>query len=157
MSTYAFVTHLTVPFLNQQLRKVLVAETGGGEQSVGPVKIKMLDAELELLPGCNARLATPLTATAIGLSVRLRPVTEFVLRPEAGQARIEVTKLQIEGINIPRQWVEGFLRAYVADAEATLNKILGQIAKETDVQLGEIETTSDLLTLKFVMTKVVGA
>lgn len=154
-SVPAMTTFLTVPFLNQQLEKILVADlsepskSAAAPQKLGPVKIKLTGATLELGPDRGARLLTHLTATAIGLPLRLAPVTEFTFVPERGRARIIVTRISLEGVNIPLRWVEGFIQSYISDAEAELNQILGELHNETGINLSDIETTTDILTLKF--------
>lgn len=152
----AMTTFLTVSFLNQQLQKIFLpgssgasGDTAPASQKLGPVKIRMNGADIQLLPERTARLTAHLTATAIGINIGLAPVTEFTFLPEAGRARIFVNKISLEGINIPRHWVEGFIESYISEAETKLNQILGQLEQETNITLTAIETSPDLLTLKF--------
>lgn len=142
-------------FINQQLQQLFISDAGGAPnapvipQTFGPVTIKPNGAQIDFLPERHARLSIRLTATALGITINLRPVAEFVLMPQSGRIRILVTRILLEGVNIPRQWVESFINAYVAGAEQQLNHFFRQLQDETHVNLADIETSGDVLILKF--------
>lgn len=147
---------LAESFVNAQLQQLFGGDGSANpsnapaiSQSFGPVKIKLNSAQLNLLPAQHARLTIRLTATALGLNVNLRPAAEFVLLPQTGRIRILVTRILLEGVNIPREWVVGFINSYIAGAEERLNGTLRQLQQETNVKLSDIETSGDVLILKF--------
>lgn len=138
------------PFLNAQLAQLMAAEGAPSSgQAVGPVKFKVNGARLDLKRERQARLTVQLTATAWNLNVNFRPITEFTLMPQNGRARIVVNQIELGGVKIPRQWVDSVIKDYVADAEAKLNQTLAQLEKDTSVELYELETSEDMLVLKF--------
>jgi hypothetical protein len=137
-------------FLNQQLAQLMVTDAAPSTaQALGPVKFKLNGASLDLQPESRARLTVQLTATAWNLNLNLRPVTAFTLLPQKGRARIIVTEIELHGVKIPRKWVDSFIQNYVTDAEAKLNQSLVQLERDTNVELFELETSEDMLILKF--------
>jgi hypothetical protein len=142
------------PFLNHQMQQMTgeldLAELAPvpGERRP-PFALALQDVALDVLPGRHARFYTKLTATAWRLNVPLRPVTDLLLLPQNGLVKIVVTKIQLGALTIPRALVDRFVSAVVTGAEAKLNHSLTQFQRDTNVLLSDVETTPDLLILKF--------
>lgn len=152
----AITALITESFLNDQLRQILVSDEPTGTasrtpvpQSFGPLKIKLNGASIKLLPDRRARLTIRLTGSAIGINLNLRPVTEFAFLLEPGRVRILITRILLQGITIPRQWVDSFISSYVASAEEQLNSYLNVTQDAMRVNLTELETADELLIVKF--------
>ncbi len=154
------------PFLNHQLRDALAAETDSGVKnffnpshaaSENPsgakaprVKIKLNDATLDVQTGQRARFYARLTATAWNFPVTLRPIADMRFGLADGRVKISVTDVQLGGLHVPHALVDRFVHQVVETSEAKLNHSLLQLQKDTGVQLASIETTEDLLILKFI-------
>lgn len=142
-------------FLNQQLRDAL-ANANASSQNVtaaptnaSPFNIKLNDAALDVQPERRAQLTAQLTASAWNFKINLRPITEFYFVPQDGRVKIIVTKVMVQGFTIPRALIDNLVNEIVATAQAKLNHSLAQLQRDTNVTLSEIETTQDLLILKF--------
>lgn len=140
-------------FLNQQLREALAAETvaevTNSAQKAPRVKIKLNDATLDVQAGQHARFYAQLTATAWNLPVQLRPIADMVFGLQDGRVKINVTQVQLGGVRVPHALVDHFVSQVVAAAETKLNHSLTQLQRDTRAQLTRIETTEDLMILKF--------
>ncbi len=156
-TTNPAVTVLLVEsFLNQQLRDALANENAQAQNKAaattdapGPFQIKLNDAALNVLPERRALLTAQLTARAWNFTINLRPVTDFYFVPQDGRVKIIVTRVQVQGITIPRALIDNTVNEIVETAQAKLNHSLAQLQRDTNVMLTEIETTEDLLVLKF--------
>ncbi len=144
---------LIEPFLNQQLSEAMAAqadvESSQAEQKNARVKIKLLSATLDVQTGQRAKFYALLSATMWNFTVPLSPVTDLFFGLQAGRVKIFVTNVQLAGFNVPRVLVDRIVSQVVATAEAKLNNSLVQLERDTRVQLFSIETTEDLLILKF--------
>lgn len=143
-------------FLNQQLRDALASETTELQNETVqathariPFKLKLNDAALDVQPERRAQLTAQLTASAWNFKINLRPVTEFYFVPQDGRVKIIVMRVHVQGFTLPRALMEIFVNEVVIAAEAKLNHSLAQLQRDTNVMLSEIETTEDLLVLKF--------
>jgi len=156
------------PFLNQQLRDALAAETDAGvknffnstnaaraaaenpsEAKAARVKIKLNDATLDVQTGQRARFYAQLTVTMWHFPVTLRPVADMRFGLADGRVKISVMDVQLGGLHVPYALVDRFVSQVVQTSEAKLNHSLLQLQRDTGVQLAGIETTEDLLILKF--------
>lgn len=170
----AVMVMMIEPFLNHQLRDALAAETEPDPKgftdgriprnasrenpsSLKParVKIKLNDAMLDVQTGQRARFYAQLTVTAWNFPVPLRPIADMAFGLQDGRVKITVTGVQLGGFNVPRALVDRFVSEVVNASEAKLNHSLLQLQQDTGVQLANIETTEDLLILKFVEPPVV--
>lgn len=168
----AVMVMMIEPFLNQQLREALVREmevdlkgfsgaratartTPQNPSSLAssPFKMKLNDATLDVQTGRRAKFSAQLTITAWRLNVQLRPIAEMLFGLQNGRVKIGVTNVQVAGINVPRALIDRFVSDVVTTAEAKLNHSLTQLQRDTGVQLSNIETTEDLLILKFAEPK----
>ena len=147
---------LIEPLLNQQLRQVLASETlelqeetQQATRSRIPFKIKLNDAVLDVKPGCRAHFIAQMTVSAWNLNFNLRPVTEFYFSQQEGRVKISVSKVQVRGFTVPHSLIESFVDEVVASSEVKLNHSLEQLQRDTRVELTDIETTEDLMILKF--------
>lgn len=164
----AVMVMMIEPFLNYQLREALAAETVAEfgdfsntsfEARAAPenlsgaksprLKIRLNDATLDVQAGQRARFYARLTVTAWNFPVQLRPVADMAFGLNDGRVKITVTGVQLAGFNVPRALVDRFVSQVVAASEARLNHSLMQFQQDTGVQLAVIETTEDLLILKF--------
>jgi hypothetical protein len=143
-------------FLNAQLRDALMSEaveledeTIRATQARVPLKIKLNDAALDIQPGRTAEFTSQMTASAWGLNLELRPVTEFHFVPQKGRVKIVVTRVRVRGFTVPRTLIDHFVNEVVETAEEKLNHSLTQLEHDTNVTLADIETTDELLILKF--------
>ena len=82
--------------------------------------------------------------------MQVRPIADLLFGLQDGRVRIAVTGVQIAGFTVPRVLIDGFVNQVAATAEAKLNHSLSQLQQDTRVQLSAIETTEELLILKFV-------
>lgn len=151
------------PFLNHQLRAALEAEAEPDDfvdaptaaPSAGPApkpsrfKLKLDNATLDIQTGQHAKFYALLTAHAWNVRIQVRPVTDMQFGLMDGRVRIHVTNVQVAGFNVPRALIDRFVSSVVANAEAKLNHSLIQLERDTDVRLFTIETTEDLMILKF--------
>lgn len=155
----AVMVMMIEPFLNHQLRDALAAETvseaAALEQKASRVKIKLNDAALDVQTGQRARFYAQLTVTAWNFPVPLRPIADMAFGLQNGRVKITVTGVQLGGFNVPRALVDRFVSEVVNASEAKLNHSLMQLQQDTGVHLVNIETTEDLLILKFVEPPVV--
>lgn len=151
----AVMVMMIEPFLNQQLREALNAETNAefSAASSSPFKMKLNDATLDVQTGRRAQFIAQLTLTAWRFDVQLRPIADMLFGLENGRVKIGVTNVQVAGVNVPRALIDRFVNDVVTTAEAKLNHSLTQLQRDTGVQLSEIETTEDLLILKFAEPK----
>jgi hypothetical protein len=143
-------------FLNQQMRDALGSETVELEheaeratQARVPLKIKLREAALDIQDGRRAEFAAQLTASAWGLNLDLRPVTELQFVPQEGRVKIVVRRVRVRGLTVPRSLIDSFVNEVVETAEAKLNHSLAELQRDTNVTLTDIESTDDLLILKF--------
>lgn len=143
-------------FLNQQLREALASEalelqdqSNQAAQPRAPFRIKLNDAALDVKPNRSAHFTAQLAASAWNLQVQVRPVTEFYFVPQDGRVKILVTRVQVRGFTVPHALIDKFVSEVVMAAEAKLNHSLAQLQHDTKVTLNEIESTEDLLILKF--------
>lgn len=177
----AVMVMMIEPFLNHQLREALASEmqnvtrfgetvkpapmaapgaaAGGAkaEPKPAPFKIKLNDATLDVQTGRRAKFYAQLTLSAWTFPVQVRPVADMVFVLHEGRIKIFVTNVQVGGFNVPRALVDRFVSDVVNTAEAKLNHSLLQLQRDTHVQLALIETTEDLLVLKFVEPNRMGA
>lgn len=151
----AVMVMMIEPFLNHQLREALNAEANAefSAASSAPFKMKLNDATLDVQTGRRAQFIAQLTITAWRFDVQLRPIAEMVFGLQKGRVKIGVTNVQVAGVNVPRALIDRFVSDVVTTAEAKLNHSLTQLQRDTGVQLTEIETTEDLLILKFAEPK----
>ncbi len=147
---------MTEPFLIQQLREALASEVVETQTEIQqtplghiPLKIKINEALLDVLPGSRAQFTARMTFTAWSFPLSLRPVTEIAFMPRGGRVEIVINHIQIRGINVPRALVDNFVNEVLETAKARLNHSLTQLQRDTGVQLTKIETTHDLLILEF--------
>lgn len=157
------------PFLNHQLREALAAETDSDPKGFSDaanatrttpenpsglkparVKIKLNDATLDVQTGQRAKFYAQLTVTAWNFPVQLRPIADMLFGLSDGRVKISVTGVQLAGFNVPRALVDRFVTQVVEASETKLNHSLMQLQQDTGVQLASIETTEDLLILKFI-------
>lgn len=151
------VTVLMVePFLNQQLRAALEIEAKELQQETiqvtharVPFGIKLNQAALQVHAARRADFTAQMSVSAWGLKINVRPTTEFFFVPQAGRVKILVTRVQIQGFTVPRKLIENFIDEVVELAQARLNHSLVQLQQDTGVELADIETTEDLMILKF--------
>jgi hypothetical protein len=147
---------LIEPLLNQQLQQVLASEalelqeeTQQATHSRVPFKIKLNDAVLDVKPGCRAQFIAQMTFSAWNFNFNLRPVTEFYFSQQGGRVKINVTKVRVRGFTVPHALIDSFVDEVVASSELKLNHSLEHLQRETRVELAAIETTDDLMILKF--------
>jgi hypothetical protein len=149
----AVTVMLIEPFLNQQLREALAAETTphapAPEAQAARFKIQLDDATLDVQTGQRAKFYAALRLTAWNFHLRARPIADMMFGLQDGRVRIAVTAVRIAGLNVPRALMDRFVSHVVAVAEAKLNHSLLELQQDTRVQLSAIETTEDLLILKF--------
>lgn len=164
----AVMVMMIEPFLNHQLGEALAAETAlelqgfsnafdaigrRGENPAGSktsrFKIRLNDATLDVQKGQRARFYARMTVTAWNFPVQLRPIADMAFGLNDGRVKFTVTGVQLAGFNVPRALVDRLVRQVVAASEARLNHSLMQLQQDTGVQLAQIETTEDLLILKF--------
>lgn len=157
----AVMVMLIEPFLNRQLREALSTETDEVEhraymatQERLPLDLKLVDASLDVQTGRRARFTAELTASALGLKVSVRPITSMYFVPQGGRVKIMITNVEIGGFHVPRVLFDRFANEVVATAEAKMNHSLLQLQQDTGVQLADLETTEDLLILKFAEIKI---
>jgi len=143
-------------FMNAQLREAMSAEafeiqqeTVVATQAKVPLKLKLTDAVFDVIPGRKARFIAQLKASAWVINVSVRPVSELIFVPQDGSVKIIVSNVQIAGFNIPRAWIDRFVSDVVESAQARLNHSLTLLQRDTGVQLSDIETTDELMILKF--------
>lgn len=142
------ITIMTEAFLNQQLGETLLAD-GMAVPARLPFQIQMTGAALDLHPERRATITVAIVVVAGPLRVPLRPVAALEFLPQVGRVRISVTKIQLQGVTIPRAWVDRFLNEIVANAETQMNSTLQHIQSDTHVELFDLETTESTLVLKF--------
>ena len=147
----AVMVMMVEPFLNQQLREALSAETNAefSNPDAPPFKMQLNDATLDVQTGGRAKFYAQLTFSAWQLQLQVRPVVEMVFGLQNGRVKIGVNTVQVAGFNVPRALIDRFANQVVAASEAKLNHSLLQLQQDTGVQLAQIETTEDLLILKF--------
>ncbi|MBI4674739.1 MAG: hypothetical protein HY741_24095 [Chloroflexi bacterium] len=163
----AVVVMMIEPFLNHQLREALaIAESdpkgfSGARDTMRAMaenpsglkpsrfKMKLNGATFDVQNGRRAKFFAQLTFTAWRFNVQLRPIAEMVFGLQDGRVKIAVTNVEVGGFNVPRALIERFVSEVVATAEVKLNHSLAQLQQDTGVQLAGIETTEDLLVLKF--------
>lgn len=143
-------------FLNAQLREAMSAEaleiqheTAEATRARVPLRLKLLTAVLDVIPGRRARFIAQLQASAWMVNVTVRPISELIFVPQGGNVRIVVSNVQIAGFNIPRAWIDRYVSDVVETAQARLNHSLTLLQRDTGVQLADIETTDELMILKF--------
>lgn len=147
---------LIEPLLNQQLRQVLANETLELQEETQqvthervPLKIKLNAAMLDVHPGRRAQFIAQMTISAWNLNLKIRPSTDLYFSLKDGRIGIIVNRVHLHGFTVPRVWIDRFVSEFVATSEARLNYSLEQLERETSVELADIETTDDLMILKF--------
>jgi hypothetical protein len=149
----AVMVMLLEPFLNQQLREALAAETEANasalEVKATRFKIKLEDAALDVQTEQRAHFYAQLTLRAWHFHLCARPMADLIFGLQEGRVRIAVTAVHVAGLKVPRALIDHFVSHVVAVAEAKLNHSLLELRQDTGVQLSAIETTEDLLILKF--------
>lgn len=144
----AMTATMTEAFLNQQLSETF-AVVAGAAPARGPFQIQLNRAFLDVHPERRATISASIAVAAGPIKVALRPVTEIEFQPQVGGVRIFVTKIQLQGVSIPRAWVDGFLHEIVADGETEINSILQPIQSVAHLELFDLETSETTLVLKF--------
>ena len=153
-------------FLNHQLRAALSSDEfqnageSAGATGVPPghpahhgrsrIDLKLTDAALDVQTGQRGLFYAQLLFTAWNFHVSLRPVADMSFVLHNGRVRIAVTDIQLGGMHVPRALVDRFVGQVVTSAEAKLNHSLQQLQQDTGVYLASIETTEDLMILKFI-------
>jgi hypothetical protein len=147
-------------FLNHQLRDALAdeaielqLETQEATHARLPLKLKLNSASLDVQPGRRAVFTAQLTVSAWGLQLGLRPTTEFLFVLQGEAIKLRVVTVRVAGFNVPRALVDRFVSEVVETAEARLNHSLMLLQRDTHVKLSDLETTEDLMILKFVQGK----
>jgi len=142
--------------LNQQMRQVLAnetlelqVETQQATRERVPFKIKLNEAMLDVKPGRRAKFVAQMTFSAWNLNLNIRPITDLYFSLTEGRIGIVVRKVQLRGFTVPRTLIDNFVNEVVVTSEARLNHSLEQLERETNVELMDIETTDDLMILKF--------
>lgn len=142
------ITIMTEAFLNQQLGETFAAGAVSTPSHL-PFQIRMIGLSLNIRPERRATVSADISVVAGPLKVRFRPVTEIEFLPQLGRVRIFVTKIQVQGLTIPRAWVDRFLSQIIADAEMKMNATLEQVQADVRIELFDLETTESTLVLKF--------
>ncbi len=146
---------LVESFLNQQLRDALANQNRAEPVSASapaprtPFRIQLHNAALDVQPERRARFVAQITAHAWNLNVTLNPVAELEFLAQAGRVKILVGRVQVHGVTVPRALIDTFLNQVVATAEEKMNHSLAQLREDTRVELAELESTDDLMILKF--------
>ncbi len=159
----AVLVMMIEPFLNHQLHTALEAQTNAtelhGEHNAASsmfgakpsrFHLELQDASLDVQTGQRARFYAQLIFTAWNFHVLLRPIADMMFALQDGRVRVAVTDVQLGGVHVPRALVDRFVRSVVVTAEEKLNHSLRQLQQDTGVQLAHIETTEDLMILRFV-------
>lgn len=142
------ITIMTEAFLNQQLGETFAVGATAAPARL-PFQVQLTSAVLDVHPERRATITVAVVLSAGPLKVPLRPVAELEFVPQPGHVRILVTKIQLQGVTIPRAWIDRFLNEFVASAETQMNSTLQHISRDTHVELFDLETTESTLVLKF--------
>ncbi len=141
--------------LNQQMRETLVAgaleasQTAPGAKARVPFKMKLKEAQLDVQPGSRGKLIAQMTVSMGPVIMDVRPITELYFVVQAGKLRILVSQVQLHGATVPRDWIEATMNELIGPAEAKFNQPLAQVGQEMNVALADVETTDEMLILKF--------
>lgn len=146
---------LVEPFLAHQLRAAIAtamspAVPGQGGPTRAPIHIEVGDSALDLQPGQRAVFSSVVKMSILGVRVQLQPVTDFRFFLSGNRVRLGIAGVQLGRVDLPRMMVDRLMENVTRTAEERLNHSLLQLQQDTGVVLSEIETTDDLLILKFV-------
>ncbi len=154
--TPAVTVFMLESFLNQQLRQALELEASETQSELTaatpahvPFRFKINDAALDVRPDRRAEFTAGITVSAWALKLTIRPITDFIFVPHNGQVNIIVTRIRLSGITIPYNLIESFVQEVVETAQGKLNHSLIQLQADTGVELVDMDTTEDLLILRF--------
>ena len=127
----------------------LQEETQQATRERVPFRIKLNEAMLDVKPGWRAKFVAQMTFSAWNINMNIRPITDLYFSLREGRIGIVVRKVQLRGFTVPRALIDNFVNEVVLTSEARLNHTLEQLERETNVELIDVETTDDLMILKF--------